>query len=267
VGRLDAAAEREREHQLVLAAKHGDDTDRDALVRAFTPLIAGTARGYWTLPMIDREELMQEGFVGLLRALDRFDPALGAPFWAYASWWVRQAMQQLASELGGTIVLSDRAHRKIARIRDAWRELLQRDCREPCPDAIARETGLARDEVERLIAATRPPRALEEPVGGDRDDDETLGDRLDDPRAVEAFERIPRRDEAEQLLRLLAILSERERAIIAGRFGLDGRECTLRELGDGLGVSAERVRQIETESLDKLRAALLETNGAPPRDA
>jgi len=250
--RLAAAPEPE----LVLAAMHGDEADRDALVRAFTPLIAGVARCYRTRTMIDREELMQEGVVGLLRALDRFDPARGTPFWGYASWWVRQAMQELVSELGGTIVLSDRAQRKLARIRIARHELLQRHGREPSPAAIAHETGLARDEVERLLAAARHPRALEEPVGGDQDANTTLGELLDDPRAVEAFERIPRRVEVEQLPRLLTVLTVRERTIIGARFALDGFERTLRELGEDLGVSAERVRQIENVSLDKLRAAL-----------
>jgi RNA polymerase primary sigma factor len=249
-----AGATAERERDLVLAAKHGNDTEREALVRAFTPLIAGTARIYRTRSTIDREELMQEGVVGLLRALDRFEPARGIPFWPYASWWVRQAMQQLVRELGGTIVLSDRALRKLARIREARRVLLQRDCREPDPAGLARESGLARDEVERLIAATRHPRGLEEPVGPDADT--SLAELLADPRAVEAFECIPRRIELEQLPRLLAVLSERERTIIAARFGLDGFEHTLRELGDGLGVSAERVRQIENVSLDKLRDAV-----------
>jgi RNA polymerase primary sigma factor len=250
--RVGATAERE----LVLAAKHGNDTEREALVRAFTPLISGTARIYRTRSTIDREELMQEGVVGLLRALDRFDPERGIPFWPYASWWVRQAMQQLVRELGGTIVLSDRALRKLARIREARRVLLQRDCREPDLAGLARETGLARDEVERLLAAARHPRALEEPVGGDQDANTTLGELLDDPRAVEAFERIPRRVEVEQLPRLLTVLSVREHTIIAARFALDGFERTLRELGEDLGVSAERVRQIENVSLDKLRAAL-----------
>jgi RNA polymerase sigma factor (sigma-70 family) len=241
----------------VLAAKVGGEAERDELVEAFVPLIGSVARIYRGRAQIQRTELMQEGVVGLLRALERFDPAMGTPFWMYASWWVRQAMQQLVSELARPIVLSDRALRKLARIRDAQRELLQRDGREPSPCDIAEETGLAREQVERLIAAERNPRALEEPVGGDHDAGTTLGELLDDPRAIEAFERIPRRVDVEQLPRMLAVLTERERKIIAARFGLDGCERTLRELGEDLGVSAERVRQIEEASLGKLRSALL----------
>jgi RNA polymerase sigma factor (sigma-70 family) len=250
--RLAATAERE----LVLAAKFGGEDERDELVEAFVPLIGSVARIYRGRSQIDRCELMQEGVVGLLRALGRFDPAMGTPFWMYASWWVRQAMQQLVSELARPIVLSDRALRKLARIWDAQRELLQCDGREPTSSDIAGATGLPRDQVERLIAAERNPRALEEPVGGDHDAGTTLGELLDDPRATEAFERIPRSVDVEQLPRMLAVLNERERTIINARFGLEGSESTLRELGESLGVSAERVRQIEQASLGKLRSAL-----------
>jgi RNA polymerase sigma factor (sigma-70 family) len=250
--RLAAAAERE----LVLAAKFGGEEERDELVEAFVPLIGSVARIYRGRSQIDRCELMQEGVVGLLRALERFDPAMGTPFWMYASWWVRQAMQQLVSELARPIVLSDRALRKLARIRDAQRELLQRDGHEPSSGDIADATGLPREQVDRLIAAERNPRALEEPVGGDHDAGTTLGELLDDPRAMEAFERIPRSLDVEQLPRMLTVLNERERTIITARFGLEGSERTLRELGESLGVSAERVRQIEEASLGKLRSAL-----------
>jgi RNA polymerase primary sigma factor len=252
-GRLTAAAERE----LVLAAKLGGEQARHELVEAFVPLIGGVARIYRSRSQIDRGELIQEGVVGLLRALERFDPAIGTPFWMYASWWVRQAMQQLVSELARPIVLSDRALRKLARIRQVQRELLQRDGREPTAGEIARATGLPREQVERLMAAERNPRALEERVGGDHHaGTTTLGELLDDPRAAEAFELIPRRVDVEQLPRMLAVLNERERTIIAARFGLDGCERTLRQLGEDFGVSAERVRQIEEASLRKLRSVL-----------
>jgi RNA polymerase sigma factor (sigma-70 family) len=251
-GRLGAAAERE----LVLAAKDGGAVEREELVEAFVPLIASVARSYRSRVQVDRSELMQEGVVGLLRALERFDPQIGTPFWMYASWWVRQAMQQLVSELGRPIVLSDRALRKIARIKDALREHLQRHGREPSPAAIAQTIGLPCAQVERLMAADRSPRSLEEPVGGDPDAGITLGELLDDPRASEAFDRIPLQLELEQLPRVLAVLDERERTIICARFGLDGPESTLRELGEQLGVSAERVRQIEAASLAKLRETM-----------
>lgn len=200
---------------------------------------------------------MQEGVVGLLRALERFDPEMGTPFWMYASWWVRQAMQQLVSELARPIVLSDRALRKLARIKDAQREVVQREGHECTPADLERVTGMARAQVESLLAAERNPRALEKPVGGDREVGMMLGERLDDPRAGEAFDRVPRKMDVERLPDALGALNDRERTIIRARFGLDGEQRTLRELGADLGVSAERVRQIEAASLTKLRDKLL----------
>ena len=252
-GRLAAAAERE----LVRSAKLGGSAEREELIEAFMPLIGSVARIYRHRAHIDRAELMQEGVVGLLRALERFDPELGTPFWMYASWWVRQAMQHLVAELGRPIVLSDRALRKLARIKDVQHEHLQRHGREPSTPELAEELGLTRVQVESLMAAERDPRALGEPIGGDQEVGTTLGELLEDPRATEAFDRIPSKLEIERLPEVLSVLDERERRIIRARFALDGDERTLRELGEDLGVSAERVRQIEAASLDKLRDSLL----------
>ncbi|MDX6618983.1 MAG: polymerase primary sigma factor, partial [Gaiellales bacterium] len=181
---------------------------------------------------------------------------MGTPFWMYASWWVRQAMQHLVAELGRPIVLSDRALRKLARIKDVQHEHLQRHGREPSTRELAAAIGLTREQVESLMATERAPRALGEPIGGDQDVGTTLGELLEDPNAAAAFDRIPHKLEIERLPAVLEILDERERTIIRSRFALDGNECTLRELGEDLGVSAERVRQIEAASLSKMRARL-----------
>ncbi|MDX6692229.1 MAG: polymerase primary sigma factor [Solirubrobacteraceae bacterium] len=243
------------ERKLVLAAKDGGDAERTKLVEAFTPLVSSVARMYRGWARIDRAELMQEGVVGLMRALERYDPALGTPFWMYASWWVRQAMQQLVSELGRPIVLSDRALRKLARIKEAQREHLQSHGQELRPHELAAATGLPQTQIESLLSADRTPRALEEPVGGDHEVGTTLGELVDDPRAEAAYEQVPRLIAAAKLPPLLEQLEEREQVIIRARFGLDCSERTLRELGNDLGVSAERVRQIEAASLAKLRDA------------
>ena len=250
--RLAAAAER----QLVIAAKHGGDAERAALVQVCTPLIASLASTYHGRKEIDGDELMQAGVVGLLRALERFDPELGAPFWIYASWWVRQAMQRLVAELGGPVVLSDSALRKLARIHDARTEILQRERRESRIADIASITGISPTHVESLLAAVRHPRALEEPVRNDGQAGATFEEMLHDPSASEAFERIPSRVDADELPRRLRVLDERERTIIRARFGLGRPERTRLELGEKLGLTAERIRQIEVESLRKLRHAL-----------
>jgi RNA polymerase sigma factor (sigma-70 family) len=239
----------------VLEAQAGDAAARESLIVALTPLIASVARIYGGSQCVNRAELMQEGAVGLLRALERFDPALGTPFWAYASWWVRQAMQDIVSQLSRPVVLSDRAVRQLARLKDAQHDRLQFTTRDPTAGELAGDTGLSRSQVENLLAAERHARALEEPVRGEGEGGATLGDQLADPHAEEAYENVPPLIEAHELAGLLAELSDRERAILAGRYGLAGPELTLRALGETFGVSIERVRQIEERALDKLRAA------------
>ena len=244
----------EPEGKALRAAKAGEPAARAKLLDAFMPLIGGTARMYRGSPSIDRAELMQEGVVGLLRALERYDPEQGTPFWAYASWWVRQAMQHLVAELTRPVVLSDRALRQLARMKEAHRDYLQRHGREPTLDELATATGLRRRQLEDLIAVDRKPRGLDEPIGADDGSGGTLGELLADPHAEEAYDAVPSRMVISQLPELLEGLSDRERVILRGHFGLDGQEHTLREIGDGLGVSAERARQIERGALDKLRA-------------
>jgi RNA polymerase sigma factor (sigma-70 family) len=243
------------ERALVAAAKARAPEAREELIDAFVPLIASVARIYRGSSCVDRGELMQDGVVGLLRALERYDPELGTPFWAYASWWVRQAMQQLVSELARPVVLSDRALRQLARLRDAQREYLQRHGREPTSAELAAHAGLRLEQVEHLIVAERRPRGLEEPVGGDDDVGSTFGELLADPGAEDAYDHVPRHLEIERVRRLLTGLDERERTIVAGRYGLNGPQRTLRELALVLGVSAERVRQVEQGALAKLREA------------
>ncbi len=238
---------------LVLAAQV-DPGRREELIEEFRPLIATVARPYCRHGSIERHELMQQGVVGLLEALKRYDPSLGTPFWAYASWWVRQAMQQVTSELDGPIVLSDRARRSLSRLTAARRAYLQEQRREPTRTELAAAAELDVDHVESLLAANSPARALEERIG-DGDDGLCLGDLLADPQAEDEFEQVPRRAAATGLPALLALLSERERLVVSRRFGLDGEARTLRDIAGDLGVSAERVRQIEERALETLRTA------------
>jgi RNA polymerase sigma factor (sigma-70 family) len=243
------------ERALVLKAKDGDTTAKAHLVEAFMPLISSVARAYRS-GHVSRLELLQEGVVGLLRAVEGFDPDRGTPFWAYASWWVRQAMQQLVSELTRPVVLSDRALRHLARMRDAQRDSMQQNGREATAAELAERTGLTGEQVDNLLATERSPRSLDEPIPGEEGAVGTFGDLLVDPLAEDEYERVLARIEVDELHTMLAGLSDRERSVLRARYGLDGPEQTLRDVGGHMGLSGERVRQIERRALGKLASAV-----------
>jgi RNA polymerase primary sigma factor len=249
--RLPVAVER----RLIEAAQAGDRRAREELVEAFLPLIAGVARVYRGSETITRLELMQEGVVGLLRALERYDPSLAVPFWGYATWWVRQAMQQLIAELTRPIVLSDRALRQLSQLKRAHGEYVAEHRREPTADELAERTSLSHAQVGEMLALERLPRSMEEPVSGTEGEVGAFGELLADPLAADAYEQLLDNAEIEQIRALLGSLNDRERMILRARYGLDGPEQSLRDLGEQIGLSAERVRQIEQRALAKLRVA------------
>ena len=210
------------ERDLVRRAAAGDATAREELVEGFLPLIESVARMYRSSAPIDRAELTQEGVVGVLRALERYDPDLGTPFWAYASWWVRQAMQHLVAQLSGPVVMSDRARRHLARVKGASRSLGQRNGHEPSASEVATETGFTRQHVDSLLTGDRTPVSLEEPRRAADDFVGTLGEQVADPRAEDEYETAERRIDTEGLRALGGVLCERERMVVRARFGLGG---------------------------------------------
>jgi RNA polymerase sigma factor (sigma-70 family) len=264
---LDAAAPRRaapserprltpaRERKLVAEAGSGDPAGRERLVDAFLPLIASVASRYVRPGVIDRAELMQEGVVGLLKALERFDESRRTPFWAYASWWVRQAMQQLVAEMVRPIVLSDRAVRQLTRIKRARTDHLRRHGREATSAQLGATTGIEPRQVQNLLAAERSPLALDEPAPGSSRGSGTLSDLVADPRAADDLDGVVHWMEVEDLPGLESALTSRERGIINARYGVGCKPQTLREVADTVELSAERVRQIEQEALGKLQEA------------
>jgi len=249
--RLPAAVER----RLIDAAQAGDRRAREELVEAFLPLIAGVARVYRGSQAITRLELMQEGVVGLLRALERYDPTLGVPFWGYAAWWVRQAMQQLIAELTRPLVLSDRALRQLSQLKRAHGEYVSKHGRQPSGNELADRTGLSHAQVADMLALERVPQSMDEAVQGAEGNVGVFGELLADPLAGDAYEQLLDDSEIEQIRALLGSLNDRERMILRARYGLDGSEESLRDIGERIGLSGERVRQIEQRALGKLRAA------------
>jgi RNA polymerase sigma factor (sigma-70 family) len=253
---VDSASARRRERALVVAAEAGDSAAGRELVELFGPAIAGLARRFPTGAGVERQELMQAGVAGLLFAARRFDVRRDTPFWAYASFWVRKAMQDLVAELTRPIVLSDRAARGLAEINRARLDHLRRHLTEPTDDQLSAATGLTRAQIESLRAAARSPHAIDEPLARGDGRAGTIGDLLVDPAAERAYDEVLDRIEIRLIRDSLDQLDDRERTVVRSHYGLGQPARTLTDIGDSLGVTGERARQIEAGALRKLRAAL-----------
>jgi RNA polymerase sigma factor (sigma-70 family) len=252
--RPDLTARQER--HLVIAAECGDSDACRKLVEAFLPAISGVALGFQS-DVVEHEELLQEGVAGLLFAARRYDAALSTPFWAYASFWVRKAMQELVAEVARPVALSDRAVRDLARIRNAHREHQQSHGAEPTTEELGRATGLTRTQLESLQATERVPRGIDDRLAADGEPAATVGETIADPSAEEAYQQVLDELEIGYVRDLTEELDERERSVVHAHYGLGGRSAqSLSEIGAGLGLTAERARQIEAAALGKLRARL-----------
>jgi RNA polymerase primary sigma factor len=243
-----------QERALVAGAEAGDLDASRKLVEAFLPAILGVARRFPAAVGVERQELVQEGVAGLLFAARRFDCRRGTPFWSYASFWVRKAMQELVAELTRPVALSDRAVRALAQLKAARTEYLQAHGSEPSDGDLGRATGLTRAQVQSLQATERWPRALHEPFG--EAESATVGDAIADPGAERDYEQVLDRIELGEVRNLAEELDERARSVLRAHYGLGQPARTLNEIGAGLGLTAERARQIEVDALRQLRERL-----------
>lgn len=235
-----------QERDLVIGAEAGDAEACRQLVAAFLPAIASVASRFPSGSSVERQELMQEGVAGLLFAARRFDTGRNTPFWGYASFWVRKAMQELVAELTRPVALSDRAVRAGAQLRTARCEYLRDYGTEPTSEELSRATGLTLGQIESLDATEQVP-------SGDG-----AADLIVDPVAEQAFDQVLDEMEMREMRHFADGLDERERAVLRAHYGLGEPVKTLNEIGGALGLTAERARQIELEALQKLREALAE---------
>jgi len=244
----------EDEQELAIAIGEGDVRARDRMVRANLRLVVNIARGY-TGKGLTLQDLIEEGNLGLLRAVEGFDPAMGTRFSTYASYWIKQSIKRALINSAKTIRIPAYMVELLSKWRRACSRLTEELGRTPTPEEIARVLGLPRKKLPIIKKAIRiynlTPQTDQAEAGW------SLGEMVMDERARNPEDEMVENDNLSHVLQRLDVMDQREATVLKMRFGLDDNEPrTLKEIGESLGLTRERVRQIETEALGKLASAM-----------
>lgn len=242
----------EEESELAERIVNGDDEARDRLITANMRLVVSIAKHYVGrgMPLLD---LIQEGYNGLIKAVDKFDYTKGFKFSTYATWWIRQSITRAIADQARTIRIPVHMVETISRVKKAQNKLLHENGHEPTVDEVAQELNMSSDKVREIIRIAQDPVSLEAPVG--EEEDSYLGDFIPDEEAPAPIDTAMQAVFKDELNKALNTLPEREREVLKFRYGVGyDRSHTLEEVGRQFKVTRERIRQIEAKALRKLRS-------------